>query len=509
MLLSKLINNLVVTKIFQTKFGKSIPFHDLNINKVEYDSRKVAKGDLFVAIKGMNYDGHKFIPDAVANGAVVVILEDDKLYPDSYFMHNDVTKIVVENSRKALAVISASLYNNPADQLNLIGVTGTNGKTTTTYIIKSILGEYIRSQNIDAKVGLIGTISNLLDDEMIPSELTTPESLELQKLLSHFHKSGCKWTVMEVSSHSLVQQRVYGLNFKCAIFTNLSPEHLDYHKTMEDYFKAKKILFDNLKDNAFAISNYDDPYGSKILKDTKASKLFYGLSQRADVYASDINMNFEGLKFNVHFRNKIAQIETPLIGKFNVYNCLAAIATAVLLDIDLEIVKSALKRLTTIKGRFETLISDKTPVTIIDYAHTPDALEKVLNSIKEILNTKKEKGRIITVFGAGGDRDKSKRPIMGKVVSELSDSIIITSDNPRTEDPKKIINNILEGIVRQDNVFVELDRKTAIEKAFEIAKPNDVIVIAGKGHEEYQIIGKDKIKFSDREIVENIIAKRK
>ncbi len=507
MLLSDLINNLRVKKIFQTKYGKSVPFHDIQINKIECDSRNVTHGDLFVAIRGNVADGHKYIPDALANGAIAVILEDDKLYPDSYFMHNNVAKIVVEDSRQALAVIAASYYKYPSKKLQLIGITGTNGKTTTTYILKSIIENYIKAQNINYKVGLIGTIANLINDRQIPTKLTTPDSIELQKLLANFYEEGAKWVVMEVSSHSLIQQRVHGIDYKIAIFTNLTPEHLDYHGDMGNYFKAKKILFDNLNNDAYAISNFDDMYGKDIVMDTKATKFFYGLNKSADVYATDIQINFENLKFKIHYGIDTIEIETPIVGKFNVYNCLAAISAALLLGIDLNLIKKSLMNLKPVNGRFESIKHPNAPVVIIDYAHTPDALEKCLGTIKEIIATNKKFGKIISVFGAGGDRDKTKRPIMGKVVSEISDYVIITSDNPRTENPEKIIADILTGISENKNVFIEVDRKKAIEKAFEIAKNNDVILIAGKGHEDYQIIGKEKIKFSDKEIVKNIIQK--
>lgn len=509
MLLSDLLNNLRVKKIFQTRYGKSIPFHDIQINKIEYDSRNVTHGDLFVAIRGNVVDGHKYIPDALAKGALVVILEDDTLYPDYYFMHNDVAKIVVENSRQALAVVAASYYRYPAKKLQMIGVTGTNGKTTTTYILKSIIENYAKSQNIGGKVGLIGTIANLINDKQIPSSLTTPESLELQKLLADFYDGGAKWVIMEVSSHSLVQQRVYGIDFRYAIFTNLTPEHLDYHGDMESYFQAKKILFDNLVSSAYAVSNFDDIYGKRILADTKATKFFYGLNEGADIFASDIQMSFENLKFKLHYGKDIIEIETPLVGKFNVYNCLAAVSVALLLGIDFDIIIKSLKTIKLVNGRFETLRYPNAPIIIIDYAHTPDALEKCLNTVKDIITAGKNYGRIITVFGAGGDRDKTKRPIMGKVVSQISDLAVVTSDNPRTEDPKKIIDDILSGISNTQNIFIEVDRKKAIEKALEIAQNNDVILIAGKGHEEYQIIGQEKIKFSDREVVASLIGKNK
>lgn len=509
MLLSDLLKNIKVIKVFQTKYGKSVISHDIQINKIEYDSRKIINGDLFVAIRGHDFDGHKFIPDALAKGARAVILENDQLYPDSYFMHNNAAKIVVGNSRAVLAELSANFFNKPANKLQIVGITGTNGKTTTSYIIKAILEEHIKSQNLNMRVGLIGTIENQIGDEVIPSNLTTPESLELHKLLADFVKKEAKWVVMEVSSHSLVLNRVHGINFKFAVFTNLTPEHLDFHKNMDEYFKAKKILFDNLTNGAFAISNLGVEYGDAIVKDTKAKKIFYAVEQRADVFADDIKIGFEGTSFNLHYQGETTQIRMPLLGKMNVSNALAGISVALSLGIELNIIKNALQGMKNVRGRFETLCSPVGWIAVIDYAHTPDALENCLLNVKEILKTQNKDGRIITVFGAGGDRDKTKRPKMGKIAEFLSDIVVVTSDNPRTENPMQIIEDIKKGIVNPGKLVVEIDRKNAIEYALTIAKSGDIIVIAGKGHEDYQIIGKEKLHFSDREIVQNFIHKVK
>ncbi len=499
--LSELLNNVAVIKIFQTQFGKMAVTHDVVINKVEYDSRSVSRSDMFIALRGKNSDGHKFIQDAIANGAKAVVLEDDTALPDSFFMHTGVVKIVVGNSRKALALISANYCKHPADKLKIIGVTGTNGKTTTTHIIKSL---FEAEQN--NKIGLIGTIENKIGDEVIPSQLTTPESLELQKLFLKMAEAGCDKVAMEVSSHALHQNRVYGINFAAGVFTNLTQDHLDYHGSMEEYFKAKKILFDNLNENAFAITNLDDEYGLKIAESSRAKRITYGTDQRADVSAENIELLPASTKFKVNYNGDKFGIESPLVGKFNVYNILAAISTALVFDIKISSIQHSLATLQPVRGRFENIVSPKGWRAIIDYAHTPDALMKCLLAIRDLMSKQKVPGgKIITVFGAGGDRDKIKRPIMGKIASELSDVVILTSDNPRSEDPYKIIADIAEGTKNNSGFLQEVDRQRAIEKAVELATKGDVILIAGKGHEDYQIIGNQKNHFSDREVVEQII----
>lgn len=488
-------------KIFQTQFGKMAVTHDVVINKVEYDSRKIGRGDMFIAIRGKDSDGHKFIQDAIANGAKVVVVEDDTVLPDSFFMHTGVVKIVVGNSRKALALISANYCKHPADKLKIIGVTGTNGKTTTTHIIKSLF-EAEQNNNI----GLIGTIENKIGDEVIPSQLTTPESLELHKMFLKMAEAKCNTVAMEVSSHALHQNRVYGINFAAGVFTNLTQDHLDYHGSMEEYFKAKKILFANLDENAFAITNMDDEYGLQIVESCRAKLITYGMNAGADVSAENIELLPTSTKFTVNYRGDKFDIETPFVGKFNVYNILAAITTALVFGIKISSIQQSLATLQPVRGRFENIVSPKGWRAIVDYAHTPDALMKCLLAIRDLLSKQKvPNGKIITVFGAGGDRDKTKRPIMGKIASELSDVVIITSDNPRSEDPYKIIADIAEGINNNFGFLQEVDRRLAIAKAVELATDGDVVFIAGKGHEDYQIIGNKKNHFSDREVVEEII----
>ncbi|MDI6802387.1 MAG: UDP-N-acetylmuramoyl-L-alanyl-D-glutamate--2,6-diaminopimelate ligase [Bacteroidota bacterium] len=501
MQLANLLNSVTVIKIFQTQFGKMAVTHDVVINKVEYDSREISRGDMFVALRGKNSDGHKFIQDAIANGAKVVVVEDDNALPDSFFMHTGVVKIVVGNSRKALAILSANYCKHPADKLKIIGVTGTNGKTTATHIIKSLFEE---KQN--NKIGLIGTIENKIGDKVIPSTLTTPESLELQKMFLKMNEAGCSTVVMEVSSHALHQNRVFGINFAAGVFTNLTQDHLDYHGSMEEYFKAKKILFDNLDGNAVAITNYDDEYGLKIVESSRAKLITYGTDKQAEVFAENIQLLPTSTTFTVNYQGDKFDIESPLVGKFNVYNILAAISTALAFDIKISSIQHSLATIPPVRGRFENIVSPKGWRAIIDYAHTPDALMKCLLAIRDLLsNQKTPNGKIITVFGAGGDRDKTKRPIMGKIASELSDVVILTSDNPRSEDPYKIIADIAEGIKNNSGFFQEVDRQRAIEKAVELVSKGDIILIAGKGHENYQIIGNKKNHFNDREVVEEII----
>jgi UDP-N-acetylmuramoyl-L-alanyl-D-glutamate--2,6-diaminopimelate ligase len=507
MLLSELLKNVVVSKLFQTLYGKMVLTHEVVINKVEYDSRKVGRNDMFVALKGMAVDGHKFIQDAIQNGAKAVVLEEDGVLSDSFFMHSGVIKIVVQDSRKALALISANYYKHPSENLQLVGVTGTNGKTTTANLIKYILeeNEKLLSGN---KIGLIGTIENKIGDETVAANLTTPESLELHEFFSKVLSKNGKSVVMEVSSHALIQNRVYGIDFAIAVFTNLTQDHLDYHKTMDAYFKAKKNLFDNLVTNAAAVSNSDDQYGDEILKTAKAKKITYGIQSDADVKAFNVDLRLDGTSFDVFCNGKIFPINTPLVGRFNVYNTLAAISAAIALKIEIPILQSALSSVPPVRGRFERISTQKGFTVIIDYAHTPDALEKCLNAIHDLKQQNKpESGRIITVFGAGGNRDKTKRPKMGKIASDLSDVVIITSDNPRTEDPYQIIMEVTAGIKERTEYIQEIDRKRAIEKAINLARPGDVILLAGKGHEGYQIIGTEKIHFSDREVVTSLLNK--
>ncbi len=479
--------------------------HDVEINGLQYDSRKVQNGDMFIAIKGALTDGHEHIGTAVANGAKAVVMENDALLPDSFFMHAGVVKIVVSNTRRTLAVMSANYFGHPAKRLRLIGVTGTNGKTTTTYLIKQLLE--LSTPSMQGKVGLIGTIEYMVGGERYPATHTTPESLELHKLFAAMVQRGCTHVVMEVSSHSLHQDRVYGLEFAAAVFTNLTQDHLDYHGTMENYFQAKKILFDNLPSSSWAVINSDDASGSKIAQGTKASVLTYSVNGASDVSAKNISLSISGTSFVLHHHAERIELHSHLVGRFNVYNILAACSAGIALGVPAPSITSSVASFSSVPGRFERILSPGGWSAIIDYAHTPDALEKCLNTIRDVL-PEQASNRIITVFGAGGDRDKTKRPLMGKVVDMLSDVAVVTSDNPRTEDPKTIIDDILSGVHRKGGLFVEPDRRRAISSALTMARTGDIVLIAGKGHEDYQIVGTTKHHFSDREIVQEFIAAR-
>lgn len=472
-----------------------------DIVAIAYDSRKVKRNFLFVAVKGFNVDGHNFIMEAIANGATAIVIEDDSKVSNDYLIHQNVTKILVKNSRKALAILSKNFYQNPSSKLKIIGITGTNGKTTSTYLTKYIL------EGAGYKTGLIGTIQNLIGDQIIPTEKTTPESIELNELFSQMIEAGCSHCVMEVSSHSLELDRVYGVKFSAAIFTNLTREHLDFHGTMENYFNAKKKLFDSLDEEAIAVTNIDVEYGKEIVSDCKCKVVTYGSAENADYRFSNLAISLEGLDFTLTTKGERYNIHSNLIGRFNVYNLLGAIAVGAERGIDLSIIAKSVERVNFVPGRFE-LIENYPVKVIVDYAHTPDALENVLGTIRELLKYHRENSRVITVFGAGGDRDRTKRPFMGRVAQSLSDIIIITNDNPRFESPAQIFNDILSGINKNENTYVIEDREEAIAKAIQLAKDNDVILIAGKGHENYQIVQNKVIPFNDREIASKYLSRR-
>jgi UDP-N-acetylmuramoyl-L-alanyl-D-glutamate--2,6-diaminopimelate ligase len=405
---------------------------------------------------------------------------------------------VVADSRKALAQMSANYYGHPSRRLTMVGVTGTNGKTTTSHLIRSMLSAS------GQKTGLIGTISYQIGDQTIPASHTTPESLELNRMLAQMINEGCTSVSMEVSSHALDQSRVHGIEFDGAVFTNLTQDHLDYHKTMEEYFKAKRILFDSLPSGAWTVINQDDEWGRTILGASHGRTLSYGFDAKSDVCAANVDLSMNGTTIGVEYHGSATSIKSPLVGRFNVYNILASYAVGAALEFSPETIKRGIEETVSVKGRFEKIPSPAGWTAIVDYAHTPDALEKCLRTIHDVL-PKQGRGRIIAVFGAGGDRDTAKRPLMGSVAAGLSDVCIVTSDNPRTENPDSIIADILKGIRRRDHVATEADRRKAIFQALSQAKRGDVVLIAGKGHEEYQILGTEKIHFSDREIVEEFI----
>lgn len=459
---------------------------DLNIKKINYNSKEVETGDVFFCIKGFKADGHEFARDAIKRGAIAIVCEEPLVIGDS------VTVIKVQDSRKALSLCSSNYYDKPSTKMKIIGITGTNGKTTTAFMMKSVL------EKAGYKVGIIGTVANYIGHKMIKSSRTTPESLELQKLFSDMVKEKVDYCVMEVSSHSLALDRVYGIKFSNAIFTNLTQDHLDFHKTMEEYFKAKSILFNNSCSN---ILNIDDQYGLRLFEMFKHSKT-YAIEGTGNIMATHIINNSKGVKFSTIINEKREEIELKIPGIHNVYNGLAVIETAILNGIDIEYIKNGLKEAKVI-GRCELIEhNDKIDFDIIiDFAHTPDGLEKILKSAREFT-----KGRLLCVFGCGGDRDSIKRPIMGNIATNLSDMAIITSDNPRQEEPIDIINDILKG-VETNNYIVEENRREAIFKAMKLAKKDDVIVVAGKGHENYQILKDKTIEFDERKVIAELLEK--
>ncbi len=473
-----------------------------DITAIEYDSRNVKQGSLFVAIKGFTTDGHKFVMEAISKGAIAVAIEDDSSISNDYFVHQNITKILVKDSRKALAQISSKFYKDPSRKIKIIGVTGTNGKTTVTYILKSIL------EQTNSKVGLIGTIKNYIGNDVIVSDKTTPESLELNQMFYKMAEAGCTHCVMEVSSHSLELDRVYGIEFCGAIFTNLTQEHLDFHNDMESYFQSKKKLFDRLNKHSIAVSNFDDPYGKRILTNTPAKNISYGSSRSYNYSFANESYDFASTSFDLHYDNQKRKISSNLVGKFNIYNAAACAALCRELGIDENSITSGIAEVQVVPGRFQAVGSTYPIKVIVDYSHTSDALENCLLAINEIIQNQKRNSKVITVFGAGGNRDKTKRPLMAKAVEKYSNKLIVTSDNPRNEDPEKIIEDILAGVSNKAKVRTISDREEAIREAIMNAEIDDVVLIAGKGHEDYQIIGDKKIHFNDKEYAEKYLKEK-
>lgn len=458
----------------------------INISSIAYDSRKVKKGTLFIAIPGFKFDGHDFIPEAIKKGATLIVGQKK--------LDLDFPYIQVKDSRRALSKISAKFYGYPAEKLKIIGITGTNGKTTTSYLLKAILDE------VGFNTGVIGTIGNKIKDTSIPAEHTTPESLEINQLFYKMLEEDVDYVAMEVSSHSLKLKRVDEICFDVGVFTNLSQDHLDFHKSFDDYFKSKRKLFEISKK---AVINADDKAGQKIIDTINIPMLTYGIKNKdADIRAEDVKITDKSVSYTLKVKNKKLPICYHVPGLFSVYNSLAAIATGLLLSIPLETLSAVLKKVKGVPGRFEPVERGQDYTVIVDYAHTPDGLRNVLKTIKSFC-----RGRIITVFGCGGDRDKTKRPIMGEISSKLSDFTIITSDNPRSENPEKIIDDIEKGLLNKNYERI-LNREDAIKRAIEITQKNDVVLIAGKGHETYQILNDKTIHFDDKEIASNFIKYR-
>ena len=458
---------------------------NLAINNIQFDSRKVELNDIFVAIKGTASDGHEFIATAAAQGAIAIICED---LPDNVV--NGVTYVRVQNSQRALAIMAANYYGNPSENLKLVGVTGTNGKTT----IASLLYQLFTKAGF--KVGLLSTVQIMVGEKVFKATHTTPDSLSINSYLKLMNEAGVEYCFMEVSSHGVAQHRTTGLAFAGGIFTNLSHDHLDYHHSFAEYRDVKKRFFDELPASAFALVNVDDKNGAVMLQNTRAKKYTYAIKSYADYKARILENEFSGLLLKLNEQ----EVWTKLIGTFNAYNILAIYATSELLGLKTIESLRLISDLTSVAGRFQYFISDTKVTAIVDYAHTPDALENVLQTINSI-RTKNEE--LITVVGCGGDRDRTKRPKMGHIASELSTKVIFTSDNPRTEDPEKIIEEVEAGVEPQNykKIMSITSRKQAIKTACQLAGPNDIILIAGKGHETYQEIKGVRTDFNDLEIV--------
>ncbi len=494
MLLGQMLPGVRVTKMFLAHYGGPAQTHDLQISGVQYDSRKVAKGDVFVAIRGTEVDGHRFVQNAIASGAVVVVVEDENAAPDPLVLHAGVCKLVVPDTRAALAAMSRNFWSDPSRSLRLVGVTGTNGKTTTTHLVRAIL------EAAGERTGLIGTIEYRIGDEVRPATHTTPESFELNGLLADMVGKGCTAAVMEVSSHALAMKRVEGVQFQAAVFTNLTQDHLDFHGSMDAYLQAKRILFETLDPAATAVTNLDDPYGKKMVAGTHARVLGYGAAADADVRATEITLGVRGCSFTMTSEKTSGTVSSPLTGRFNISNILAASGVGVALGVPREAIRAGIASVPSVRGRFEQVVAPQGWTAIVDYAHTPDALENVLKTIHGLKAP--GVGRVISVFGCGGNRDAGKRPIMGRIASAMSDLTIVTSDNPRGEDPEAIIAQIVAGVAAGRDVRVEPDRRKAIRQALSVAERDDVVLIAGKGHETYQVVGTTRLHFDDREEVE-------
>ena len=475
--LQELLNRIPVLEIIGNK--------NPNVSEIVFDSRKAVADSLYVAVKGTVSDGHSFINSAIEKGATVIVCED---LPET--LNKKITYVQVKDSSKTLGQLASNFYGNPSEKLKLIGVTGTNGKTSVSTLLFDLF------KILGYPSALISTVEYRIDDEVIPSTHTTPDVIRLNKMLAKAVEIGCEYAFMEVSSHGIHQNRTEGLTFKMGGFTNITHDHLDYHKTFDEYLKTKKRFFDELNPDAIAITNFDDKNGKIMLQNCKAEKKSYALKTMADFHGKLLEVDFNGMLLN--FNGK--EFWTTLTGKFNVYNLLLAFAISVELGMNEEEVLQAISQLKRVNGRFETFKSDGGIFFVVDYAHTPDALENVLDSINEI-RTKNE--RLITVFGCGGDRDHAKRPEMGKIATRKSTLAIITSDNPRTENPQEIIKEIEAGVEPQNfSKYTSIpDRKEAIKMAIKFSEPGDIVLVAGKGHENYQEINGEKQHFDDKETI--------
>ena len=475
--------------LYKVKLEEIIGSTHVAISSIVFDSRKVKKDSLFVATKGAADDGHIYIQKAIELGAIAIVCEEipkDK--------NDQITYVKVADSTYALGVMACNYYDNPSEKLKLVGITGTNGKTTTVTLLFNLF------KSLGYSVGLLSTVQNKINNTVIPSTHTTPDAITLNELLFKMEEQGCEFVFMEVSSHAIIQNRIAGINFTGALFSNITHDHLDYHKTFDEYIKAKKQFFNLLPSTAFALTNRDDKNGMVMLQNTKANKYTYGLKNIADYKCKIIESHLNGLLLNIDNH----EVWVKLIGTFNAYNILSVYATAVLLKQDITSVLTALSNLNSVEGRFQYVKSPNGVIGIIDYAHTPDALKNVLETVKQIRSGSEQ---VITLVGCGGDRDSAKRPIMAAIACEYSNKVILTSDNPRTEDPEEILNQMQAGINPVDvkKVLRITDRREAIKIACSFSSKGDIILIAGKGHEKYQEIKGVKHDFDDLEILKETI----
>lgn len=459
-------------------------YEDADVSYITADSRKICPGTVFVCVKGNNFDGHSAAADAVQKGAVLVVCEHDTGVKN---------QIIVENTRRTLSLMCAVFFGNPASKLKLIGITGTNGKTTTSFLIKNAL------EKMGHKTGLLGTVKNMAGDREFPSTLTTPESFELHELFAEMVKEKCEYCVMEVSSQALSQERVAGLHFDVGVFTNLTQDHLDYHGTFENYAEAKSRLF---AASSVCVLNMDDEYAMSMMRSSEGRPVTFSINRdESDYTAKYIRYKNDGIEYELVTMGYVERVKVNIPGEFTVYNSMAAAVTLIELGFDFSQVLYALSLSDGVKGRIEVVPTNTDYTVIIDYAHSPDGLQNIISSLRKIAE-----GRIITVFGCGGDRDKTKRPIMGEIAAQLSDVVVVTSDNPRSEDPEKIIEDILVGIKGSKvKKIVKTDRTAAIAAAMKEAAPSDIVLLAGKGHETYQILNTGKIHYDEREIVKGLL----
>lgn len=458
---------------------------DVDISEIEYDSRKVQPGDLFCCIVGTFSDGHGYALQAIRAGAKALLVQRK--------LDIDVPQVIVKDTRAAMALMAAEYYDHPAKKLIMVGITGTNGKTTTTYMLKYI------AEHAGHKVGLIGTIRNMIGDRVLETDRTTPESVDLHRILRQMCDEGVQVVMTEVSSHSLDQRRVYGVTFDVAEFTNLTQDHMDYHKTIENYLGAKKQLF--YQSNS-AVINVDDPHSKELMEGLSLPIMTFGIREKADITATEIDITTRGVQFDLNTAGGITRMHIPIPGLFSVFNAIGAVGVALMLGYPMEAIKSGLEDMSSVPGRLEPLSTNGRPFSVLlDYAHTPDALENILKTVRGFA-----KGRIITLFGCGGDRDRAKRPIMGEVAGRYSDYLVVTSDNPRTEDPFAILRSIEEGVKKSGCEYIIIEnRLEAIRYALSRAHADDVVILAGKGHESYQEINGMKHHFDEKEITAQLL----